>query len=158
MSELPLDFLRVSLSQIQNPIPGDPSRHLLLDATTASNGVLDVSSGRTPNELIASISRDRRCSAVTFATVSIGFKMPDVVSQWTTATWVIAGSAASCRPSSSVSTGRSSVVSSIVYARSCIEQISTIRLPYAPLTSNNTFPDRGMSVISIASTTKVPLP
>ena len=96
--------------------------------------------------------RPRRCAAT-------GFRMPDVVSQYTTATWVMAGiggergvhrrRAPAARPPAS----RASAC-----ARPMTWQSRAMRAPYAPLTRIRTLPSRGTKVPSAASTTNVPLP
>jgi hypothetical protein len=54
-------------------------RRILIGRTRASIG-------RAPKELIASTIRARPCRRTTAAISSNGFRMPDVVSQWTMAT------------------------------------------------------------------------
>ena len=102
---------------MQKPMPGEPSRHLLDEATAASKRIARASRGIAPKALMASISRARPWRAVTSATASSGLRMPEVVSQWTTATWLMAGSAASARSSASGSFGTSSGVSWTEYSR-----------------------------------------
>src|SRR5678809_212607 len=50
--------------------------------------------GMPPKLLIASTMKAQRCAFAICPSSTRGFRMPVVVSQWTTATWVIAGSAA----------------------------------------------------------------
>jgi hypothetical protein len=94
-----------------NPMPGTPSRHLFEEAASASKGTEAASIGSAPKALIASIRRLRPAAATTAAISRIGLRMPEVVSQWTAATWVMAGSALSRRFSSAGSGGTSSAVS-----------------------------------------------
>jgi hypothetical protein len=82
-----------------------------------------------PKALMASIRKLRSWRAVTSASFSIGFRMPEVVSQWTPATWVIWGSAARAWPSASGSQGVSSGVSRTVLAVPMASQIRAMRLP-----------------------------
>ncbi len=67
--------------------------HLFADETTASQGSRARSSGSAPNALIESSRSLRPFSAVTAAISSTGFRMPDEVSQCTSTTCVMAGSA-----------------------------------------------------------------
>ena len=111
------------------PRPGTPSRHLLELATTASNGVIRASSGSAPKALIASISSGRPWAAQTSATACTGLRMPDVVSQWTTATWVISGSRCKVASSAAGSTGTSSSHCMLAAARPSTSAMRSIRLP-----------------------------
>ena len=96
---LPADASSALCRRMAKPTPGIPSRHLLADAARPSKGTARASSGIAPKALIASISSRRRWRAVTSASAAIGLRMPEVVSQCTAATWLIAGSAASARSS-----------------------------------------------------------
>ena len=71
------------------PIPGTPSKHLPDDAIIALQIVSFTSNLIAPNVLMASISNRHPDPATTAAISSIGFKIPEVVSQWTTTTSVI---------------------------------------------------------------------
>src|SRR5260370_1161085 len=90
--ELPLQASSASLRQMTKPRPGTPSRHLLEEAASASKATSRASSGRAPKALMASISRRRPALATIAATSATGVSTPDVVSHWTTATWLMAGS------------------------------------------------------------------
>ena len=66
--------------------------HLLADDTTASNGTSEGDSGRAPKADMESIRNRRPACRVADAMALIGLSMPELVSQWTATTWVIAGS------------------------------------------------------------------
>src|SRR5262249_58215143 len=90
---LPFEAASAALAAMTKPTPGTPSMHLFDDAATASTAISRTSSGRAPKALMESISRRRPARATTLATSAIGLWTPEVVSQWTTKTWLMAGSA-----------------------------------------------------------------
>src|SRR4029450_11495596 len=140
------------------PMPGTPSRHLFAEDTIASNGTRRASRGSAPNALIESSRRRRPRRAITAAISATGLSPPDVVSQCTRATWVLAPSPARAASPGAGSTARSSGTSSSTCARRWYWHMRSMRLPYAPLTSTSSLPSGGTSVASMASTMKVPLP
>src|SRR5207244_3383747 len=68
------------------------------------------------------------------------------------------GSASSARATSAPVVGTSSAVSNVDSRLPIISVSLAKRLPYAPLTSTRTWPSRGTSVLTAASTENVPLP
>ena len=76
-----------------------------------------------------STSRRRPWRATISATSAMGLRMPDVVSQWTAKTWLIALSSPSIRSSRARSGGVSSGVSSDAVARPAIWAILSARWP-----------------------------
>ena len=75
------------------PMPGTPSRHLPLAATSASKRTSRASIGSAANELIASTIRPLPWRAQTSAIACSGLRTPVPVSQWIRPTWVMLGSA-----------------------------------------------------------------
>ena len=65
------------------PTPGTPSKHLFDEAATASKVIVLELKGSAPKALIASMNKDKFFISTNFAISSIGFKIPDVVSQYT---------------------------------------------------------------------------
>ena len=110
-------------------MPGGPSTHLPDAAISASNGVVRASIGSAPNELIASTIRLLPWRATTAAIARSGFSMPVEVSQWMRPTWVIDGSRASSRSTSSAVVGTSSAVSNVESLRPIISVSLAMRLP-----------------------------
>ena len=98
-------------------LKGTPSRHLFDDAITASKGTVFALNGMAPKALMASIRRRRPCEATVLAMDSMGLRIPDVVSQWTTSTWVIVGSETSALSKSLTEGGVSSGVSRLIQLR-----------------------------------------
>ena len=70
------------------PTPGTPSKHLFDEAATASKVIVLELKGNAPKALIASMNSDKFFISTNFAISSIGFKIPDVVSQYTAKTCV----------------------------------------------------------------------
>ena len=81
-------FSIVDVFTKMKPTPGTPSKHLLDDAATESNLISLQLRERAPNALIASMNKDFFFIATKFAISFIGFRMPEVVSQYTTSTCV----------------------------------------------------------------------
>ena len=107
------------------PIPGTPSRHLPLAATSASKRTSRASIGKAANELIASTIRPLPWRAHTSATACSGFSTPVPVSQWMRPTCVMLASATSAASSAEGETGASSACGSTVVRR----PISVATLP-----------------------------
>src|SRR5512134_3924699 len=141
-----------------NPRPGTPSRHFPLAAISASNGVVRTSIGSAANELIASTISPFPRFAHTSPIDARSFRTPAPVSQWTWATCVIDGSAASAASTMAPVTGWSSGTGRSTAARPRYLQIRTMRAQYAPLFGTSTLPARGTTVPIAASTENVPLP
>ena len=82
-----------------------------------------------PKELMASTCRRRPAALTAAARSASGLRMPVVVSQWTSATSVMSGSAASRSATSAAVGGTVSSVSNTLWARAMRRQISTMRRP-----------------------------
>ncbi|MNJ76877.1 hypothetical protein D3C77_742590 [compost metagenome] len=80
----------------------------------ASKGTSRASIGSAPNELMASMIRRLPWRAMTAAISASGLRMPVLVSQWISATWVMLASAASRRSTSPAVVGWSSAVSKVL--------------------------------------------
>ena len=99
------------------PIPGTPSRHLPLAATSASNVTTRASIGKAANELIASPIRPLPWRLHTSLTACSGFSTPVPVSQWMKPTWVMLRSARNFASSASAETASSSACDMIEVRR-----------------------------------------
>src|SRR5512137_1559536 len=155
---LPARASSTALRTMTNPMPGTPSRHFPLAAISASNGVVRASIGSAANELIASTISPFARFAHTAAIEARSLRTPAPVSQWTCATCVIDGSAASAASTMAPVTGWSSGTGRSTTARPRTLQILTMRAQYAPLFGTSTLPARGTTVPIAASTENVPLP
>ncbi|MNG33037.1 hypothetical protein D3C84_1191850 [compost metagenome] len=69
------------------------------------------------------------CCAMTWAISGSGLRMPVLVSQWISATWVMLASARSRRSTSAAVVGSSSAVSKVLKERPSTSQIFARRLP-----------------------------
>jgi hypothetical protein len=99
------------------PMPGTPSRHLPLAATSASKRVLRASISSAANELIASTIRPRPSRSQRSAIGCSGFSTPAPVSQWISTTCVMLGSARSAASVAATDTGCASSKGSSVQRR-----------------------------------------
>ncbi len=106
-----------SLRMKTKPMPGTPSRHLPLAATSASKRIARASIGSAANELMASTIRPLPWRAQTSATAGSGLSTPVPVSQWIRPTWLMLASARSAASSSCAETGASSAWPRIVVLR-----------------------------------------
>jgi hypothetical protein len=91
--QLPREFSSAVFCTTAQPIPGTPCMHLLDDIVSAWKPSRRALIGMAPNEATVSISSPFVCLRQTSAIASIGFRTPVLVSQCTTNTGVIAGSA-----------------------------------------------------------------
>ena len=80
---MPLAFSMIVFLTKTNPTPGTPSKHLFEEAATESNDKFFVLKGNAPKALIASIKKDKFFLFTKSAIDLIGFRIPDVVSQYT---------------------------------------------------------------------------
>ena len=78
---------------ITKPKPGTPSMHLLAEDTMASKQTDPISSGSAPKALMESIRSLRPARSTASDISATGLRMPELVSQWTSRTWVMSGSA-----------------------------------------------------------------
>ena len=103
--------------------------HLFDEETRKSMPMPGKSMGIAPKELMASTTNVLPNSLAAWPIGSIGLSMPLVVSQCTTTTCVIAGSAASAARTSATAGGCDSAYLSVVSAIDCMAAILAIRSP-----------------------------
>jgi hypothetical protein len=113
----PAQLSKMALRMNTKPMPGTPSRHLPLAATSASKRVVRASIGSAPNELMASTISPLPCAALTSATACSGLSTPAPVSQWIMSTCVMLASALSFASSAAADTGSWSPKSSTLQRR-----------------------------------------
>ena len=104
-----------------------------------------------PKLATASISSPLACALHTSAIASTGFSTPVLVSQCTTKTWVMAGSARIAASNCAAVGGTKGWVRMAAYGTPAWAQISISRSPYTPLVWISSLPPGGTSPAITAS-------